>query len=45
MTLNSKETVEPQKGKEYWEGVYSFDWKEVTMTYDFAGRFLQTSQM
>ena len=25
-----------RKEKEYWEGVYSFDWKEVTMTYDFC---------
>lgn len=22
--------------KEYWEGIYSFDWKEVAMTYDFC---------
>ena len=34
-----------RKGKRILGRVYSFDWKEVTMTYDFAGRFLQTSQM
>lgn len=25
-----------RKNKEYWDGVYAFDWKETAMTYDFC---------
>ncbi len=33
-----------RKEKRILGRVYSFDWKEVTMTYDFAGRFLKQAK-